>query len=129
MYTTTSGDGKGFRPQSARFEPVVNRPETLNSNHSGAYVLSVAEDATVRPLKGDAIVVVSIVSPKVPELEPISFPKIRAEDAAHFAPAANLAISSQCAFLRSMIEMRLTINDEKEVLERIVRVNRDARRH
>jgi 5-methyltetrahydropteroyltriglutamate--homocysteine methyltransferase len=82
--------------------------------------------APLRHLKGDKVVVLGVVSTKVPTLEDASLLKSRIEEAARHAPLENLAISPQCGFSSSMVGLPLTIDDEKRKLERMVGVAREV---
>lgn len=48
--------------------------------------------------KGEKVVVLGLVSSKVPQLEPKDFIKGRIAEAAKFAPLEQLALSPQCGF-------------------------------
>jgi len=124
------GNGpRGSWFSSGGYEPIADA--LFNHVDADRYLLEYETEragdfAPLRHLKGNKVVVLGVVSTKVPALEKASLLKSRIDEAARFAPLENLAISPQCGFLSSMIGMPLTIDDEKKKLALMVEVARDV---
>ncbi|MEE8219664.1 MAG: cobalamin-independent methionine synthase II family protein [bacterium] len=78
----------------------------------------------LREVPEDKTVVLGLVSTKRPRLEPLEELTARIEQASRFVPAERLAISPQCGFASSIIGNRLTVEDEKRKLQRVVEAAR-----
>jgi 5-methyltetrahydropteroyltriglutamate--homocysteine methyltransferase len=76
--------------------------------------------------RGDKRLVLGLVSSKTPELEAPDALKRRIEEAARFAPIAQLGLSPQCGFSSSVGGNPLCEADEEKKLARIVEVARDV---
>jgi len=76
--------------------------------------------------RGDKRLVLGLVSSKSPELEEPDALKRRIEEAARFAPIAQLGLSAQCGFSSSVGGNPLGEADEEKKLARIVEVARDV---
>ncbi len=74
----------------------------------------------------DTVVVLGLVSTKVPELESVDDLKRRVDDAARFLPLEQLAISPQCGFSSDVVGNRITPDDQKRKLERVVETARQV---
>jgi 5-methyltetrahydropteroyltriglutamate--homocysteine methyltransferase len=72
--------------------------------------------------KGSKVVVLGIMSSKTPELEQAEHLKRRIEEAAHFTPIEQLAISPQCGFSSSISGNPLSEHDQQAKLARLVEV-------
>ena len=72
------------------------------------------------------VVVLGLVSTKVPELEAIDDLKRRIDAAAKFLPLDQLAISPQCGFASDVVGNLLTPDDQKRKLERVVETARQV---
>jgi 5-methyltetrahydropteroyltriglutamate--homocysteine methyltransferase len=70
------------------------------------------------------VVVLGLVSTKVPELETIDALKRRIAEASRFLPLDQLAISPQCGFASDVVGNLLTSDDQKRKLERVVETAR-----
>ncbi len=70
------------------------------------------------------VVVLGLVSTKVPELETLDALKRRIEEAAKFIPLDQLAISPQCGFASDVVGNLLSADDQKRKLERVVETAR-----
>jgi 5-methyltetrahydropteroyltriglutamate--homocysteine methyltransferase len=70
------------------------------------------------------VVVLGLVSTKVPELEPIDQLKRRIEEASKYIPLDQLAISPQCGFASDVVGNLLTPDDQKRKLERVAETAR-----
>ncbi|KAJ7642685.1 hypothetical protein DFH06DRAFT_604724 [Mycena polygramma] len=62
--------------------------------------------------KGEKVVVLGLVSSKIPELESKEFIKARLAEAAKFAPLEQLALSPQCGFSSTVHGNEITIADQ-----------------
>lgn len=78
----------------------------------------------LREVPEDKTVVLGLVSTKRSRLEPLEELTARIEQASRFVPAERLAISPQCGFASSIIGNRLTVEDEKRKLQRVVEAAR-----
>jgi len=72
------------------------------------------------------VVVLGLVSTKVPELESVDFLKRRIDDAARYLPLDQLAISPQCGFSSDVVGNLITPDDQKRKLERVVETARQV---
>ncbi len=72
------------------------------------------------------VVVLGLVSTKVPELESVEFLKRRIDDAARYLPLEQLAISPQCGFSSDVVGNLITPDDQKRKLERVVETARQV---
>ncbi|KAJ7696612.1 hypothetical protein B0H17DRAFT_1198114, partial [Mycena rosella] len=62
--------------------------------------------------KGEKVVMLGLVSSKVPQLESKEFIKARIAEAAKFAPLEQLALSPQCGFSSTVHGNEITIADQ-----------------
>ena len=76
--------------------------------------------APLRFVPKGKFVVLGLVSSKVPELESVDALKSRIEEATKFVPLEQLCLSPQCGFASTHHGNKLTIDDEKRKLERVV---------
>ena len=72
------------------------------------------------------VVVLGLVSTKVPELETIDDLKRRIDAAARYLPLEQLAISPQCGFASDVVGNLLTPDDQKRKLERVAETARQV---
>jgi 5-methyltetrahydropteroyltriglutamate--homocysteine methyltransferase len=70
------------------------------------------------------VVVLGLVSTKVPELESIETLVRRVDEAAKYVPLENLAISPQCGFGSDVVGNLISEDDQKRKLERVVEAAR-----
>ncbi len=82
--------------------------------------------APLRLLPRGKTVVLGLVSSKDGRLESADGLKRRIEEAAHFAPIEQLALSPQCGFASSIKGNPLTEADQEAKLARVVAVARDV---
>ncbi len=80
--------------------------------------------APLRFVPKGAVVVLGLVSTKVPELESRDALKRRIDEAAKFIALDQLAISPQCGFASDVVGNLLSADDQKRKLERVVEVAR-----
>ena len=80
--------------------------------------------APLRFLPKDKVVVLGLVSTKVPELEPADALARRIDEAAKVVPLERLAISPQCGFGSDVVGNLISEDDQKRKLERVVEVAR-----
>ena len=74
----------------------------------------------------DKVVVLGLVSTKVPELESVDDLKRRIDEASKFVPLGQLAISPQCGFSSDVVGNLLTEDDQRRKLERVVETARQV---
>jgi 5-methyltetrahydropteroyltriglutamate--homocysteine methyltransferase len=82
--------------------------------------------APLRFVPREKIVVLGLVSTKVPELEPVEALKRRIEEAAKYLPLEQLAISPQCGFGSDVAGNLIGEEDQWRKLERVVQVAREV---
>ncbi len=76
--------------------------------------------APLRFVPKDKVVVLGLVSTKVPELETVDTLIQRIEEAAQYVPLERLAISPQCGFGSDVVGNLISEDDQKRKLERVV---------
>jgi 5-methyltetrahydropteroyltriglutamate--homocysteine methyltransferase len=72
------------------------------------------------------VVVLGLVSTKVPELETVDALKRRIDQASQFVPLDQLALSPQCGFASDVVGNLLSPDDQRRKLERVVEVARQV---
>ena len=82
--------------------------------------------APLRFVPQDKVVVLGLVSTKVPELESADALAQRIEEAAKYVPLERLAISPQCGFGSDVVGNLVSDDDQKRKLERVVEVARQV---
>jgi 5-methyltetrahydropteroyltriglutamate--homocysteine methyltransferase len=80
--------------------------------------------APLRFVPNDKVVVLGLVSTKVPELEPVDTLVRRIDEAAKYVPLERLAISPQCGFGSDVVGNLVSEDDQKRKLERVVEAAR-----
>ena len=80
--------------------------------------------APLRFVPKGKVVVLGLVSTKVPELESLEHLKRRVEEAARYLPPEQLAVSPQCGFGSDVVGNRISEDDQKRKLERVVELAR-----
>jgi len=80
--------------------------------------------APLRFVPKGRVVVLGLVSTKVPELESLDALKRRIDEAAKFIALDQLAISPQCGFASDVVGNLLSADDQKRKLERVVETAR-----
>lgn len=74
----------------------------------------------LRFMPKDKIVVLGLISTKVPVLEPLDVVRRRIDEASKYIPMDNLAISPQCGFASSMLGNLVSWDDQRRKLELVV---------
>ena len=82
--------------------------------------------APLRFVPKGKIVVLGLVSTKVPELESVEALKRRIDEAAKYLPLEQLALSPQCGFGSDVVGNLVSEADQKRKLERVVEVARQV---
>lgn len=88
-----------------------------------------ARSGTFEPLKhvpDDRVVVLGLVSTKIPRLETAGELRQRIDDAARFVPLERLALSPQCGFASTHEGNQLSAEDQRRKLEIVGEVARDV---
>jgi 5-methyltetrahydropteroyltriglutamate--homocysteine methyltransferase len=80
--------------------------------------------APLRFVPKDKVVVLGLVSTKVPELEPLDALKRRVDEASRHVPLERLAVSPQCGFGSDVVGNLVSEDDQKRKLERVVELAR-----
>jgi 5-methyltetrahydropteroyltriglutamate--homocysteine methyltransferase len=84
---------------------------------------------TFEPLRfvpKDKVVVLGLVSTKVPELEKVDDLKRRIDEASRYVPLEQLAISPQCGFASDVVGNLISEDDQKRKLEVVVETARQV---
>jgi 5-methyltetrahydropteroyltriglutamate--homocysteine methyltransferase len=82
--------------------------------------------APLRFVPKGRVVVLGLISTKVPELEKLDALKRRIEEAAKFIPLDQLAVSPQCGFASDVVGNLLSQDDQKRKLELVVETARQV---
>jgi 5-methyltetrahydropteroyltriglutamate--homocysteine methyltransferase len=82
--------------------------------------------APLRFVPKGRVVVLGLVSTKVPELETIDALKRRIDEASRFLPLDQLAISPQCGFASDVVGNLLSADDQKRKLGVVVETARQV---
>ena len=78
----------------------------------------------LRFLPKGKVIVLGLVSTKVPELESVDELKRRIEEAARYVPLEQIAISPQCGFSSDVVGNLISLEDQKRKLEVVVETAR-----
>jgi 5-methyltetrahydropteroyltriglutamate--homocysteine methyltransferase len=78
----------------------------------------------LRYVRKDAVVVLGLVSTKVPQLESVDELRRRVDAAAKYVPLDRLAVSPQCGFASDVVGNLLTEEEQQRKLERVVEAAR-----
>jgi 5-methyltetrahydropteroyltriglutamate--homocysteine methyltransferase len=78
----------------------------------------------LRFLPKGKVIVLGLVSTKVPELESVDELKRRIEDVARYVPLEQIAISPQCGFSSDVVGNLISLDDQKRKLEVVVETAR-----
>ena len=73
----------------------------------------------------DEFVVLGLITTKQPKLESAVELNQRITEASRFVPMDRLGLSPQCGFSSSIVGNRISVADQKQKLELVVRVARD----
>ncbi len=82
--------------------------------------------APLRFVPKGKVIVLGLVSTKVPELETVDELKRRIEEAAKHLPLGQLALSPQCGFASDVVGNLVSFDDQRRKLERVVEVARQV---
>ena len=82
--------------------------------------------APLRFVPKGKIVVLGLLSTKVPRLEPVDELKRRIDEAAKLVPLENLALSPQCGFGSDVVGNLVSEDDQRRKLERVVETARQV---
>jgi len=80
----------------------------------------------LRFLPKEKVVVLGLVSTKVPQLEKVDDLKRRIDEASKYAPLDRLAISPQCGFSSDVVGNLISADDQKRKLEVVVETSRQV---
>lgn len=82
--------------------------------------------APLRFVPKGKVVVLGLVSTKVPELETVDELKRRIDEASKYLPLEQLALSPQCGFASDVVGNLVSVDDQRRKLERVVEVARQV---
>ena len=82
--------------------------------------------APLRFARPDSFIVLGLVTTKTPEHDPKDMLKRRIEEAAHYVPLENLALSPQCGFASVAKGNPISFDDQRRKLELILEVANDV---
>ena len=111
------------------YEPVADA--LFNELHVDAYFLEYddARSGGFEPLRlvpKNKIVVLGLLTTKVPALEPAADIRRRIDEAAKYMPLENLCLSPQCGFSSTVHGNQITDTDQWAKMQRIIDVTRDV---
>jgi 5-methyltetrahydropteroyltriglutamate--homocysteine methyltransferase len=111
------------------YEPVADA--LFNELHVDAYVLEYddARSGGFEPLRfvpDNKVVVLGLMTTKVPAIEPAADLTRRIEEASKFVPLDRLCLSPQCGFSSTVHGNAITEADQRAKLERLVEVTRQV---
>ena len=78
----------------------------------------------LRDVPEDKFVVLGLVTTKRSELESINFLRDRVREASRYVSLERLGVSPQCGFASSVIGNRISFEDQRRKLERVVNIAR-----
>jgi methionine synthase II (cobalamin-independent) len=122
------GNVRSMWHREGSYEPIAER--LFNSLHHDRFLLEYDTDRAggfepLRFVPKGKIVVLGLVSTKVPELELVDDLKRRIDAASHFIPLEQLALSPQCGFSSNIVGNLLSEDDQWRKLELVQRVALD----
>lgn len=82
--------------------------------------------APLRFVPKGKVIVLGLVSSKVPELETVDALKRRVEEASKYLPLDQLALSPQCGFASDVVGNLISADDQRRKLERVVETARQV---
>jgi methionine synthase II (cobalamin-independent) len=82
--------------------------------------------APLRFVPKGKVVVLGLVSSKVPELETVDALKRRIDEASKYLPLDQLALSPQCGFASDVVGNLISADDQRRKLERVVETARQV---
>ena len=82
--------------------------------------------APLRFVPKGKVVVLGLVSTKVPELESVDDLKRRIDEASKYLPLDQLALSPQCGFASDVVGNLISADDQRRKLERVVETARQV---
>jgi 5-methyltetrahydropteroyltriglutamate--homocysteine methyltransferase len=114
------GNNRSAWHAEGSYEPIAER--AFNQLHVDRFLLEYDTDRAggfepLRFMPRDKIVVLGLISSKEPALEPIDQLRRRIDEAAHYVPIENLAISPQCGFASTYLGNLLTWDEQRRKLE------------
>jgi 5-methyltetrahydropteroyltriglutamate--homocysteine methyltransferase len=80
----------------------------------------------LRFLPKGKVIVLGLVSTKVPQLESVEDLKRRIDEASKYAPLDQMAISPQCGFSSDVVGNLISLDDQKRKLEVVVETARQV---
>jgi len=122
---TCRGNYQGHWAAEGGYDPVAER--VFNEIKVDAFFLEydTPRAGTFEPLRffpKDKTLVLGLISTKTPELEPEDLLKRRIDEAAKYVSLERLCLSPQCGFSSNYLGNPVTIDDEKNKLELVVKV-------
>jgi 5-methyltetrahydropteroyltriglutamate--homocysteine methyltransferase len=121
------GNQRSMWHREGTYDAIAER--LLNELHHDRFLLEydsprAGSFAPLRFLPKGKVVVLGLISTKVPELETIDDLKRRIDDASQYVPLDQLAISPQCGFSSDIVGNLISEDDQKRKLEVVVETAR-----
>ena len=121
------GNNRSAWHAEGSYEPIAEK--AFNQLNVDRFLLEYDTDRAggfepLRFMPRDKMVVLGLISSKVPELESVDSLRRRIDEAAKYVPIENLAISPQCGFASTMLGNLLTWDEQRRKLELVVETAR-----
>jgi methionine synthase II (cobalamin-independent) len=121
------GNNRSSWLSEGSYEPSAE--QAFNRLHADRFLLEYDTERAggfepLRFMPKDKVVVLGLISSKMPELEAMDTLRRRIDEAARYVPAENLAISPQCGFASSLLGNLLSWEDQRRKLDLVVETAR-----
>ena len=121
------GNNRSSWLSEGSYEPCAE--QAFNRLHADRFLLEYDTERAggfepLRFVPKDKVVVLGLVSSKVPDLESTDALQKRIDEAARYVPAENLGLSPQCGFASSLLGNLLSWEDQQRKLELVVEMSR-----
>ncbi len=121
------GNNRSSWLSEGSYEPCAE--QAFNRLHADRFLLEYDTERAggfepLRFMPKEKVVVLGLISSKVPQLETMDALQRRIDEAAKFVPAENLGISPQCGFASSLLGNLLSWEDQRHKLELVVETAR-----
>jgi 5-methyltetrahydropteroyltriglutamate--homocysteine methyltransferase len=121
------GNNRSAWHAEGSYEPIAEK--AFNSLDVDRFLLEYDTDRAggfepLRFVPADKMVVLGLISSKLPELEPIDTLRRRIDEAARYVPLERLAISPQCGFASTVLGNLMTRDEMRRKLDLVVETAR-----
>ena len=123
------GNNRSSWLSEGSYEPCAE--QAFNTLHADRFLLEYDTERAggfepLRFMPKDKVVVLGLISSKVPDLESFDVLQARIEEAGKHVPPENLGISPQCGFASSLLGNLLSWDDQRRKLELVVATARQV---